>query len=218
MKHSLWKLLNTSLLLILTTTIVSAQKIDTDKLLNEDKKQEASDSSTVKVDAPVSTTSDQIKEEEAPKQTAEYLPQLTDTKTKKKWSFTYGGELTNYFISDSHQFFGKQGKSRLETSLRLNGSCSYKYFTAGCSGFNHKINQNSQTDAVQTLDADEQPIQEVFQTELVYPQERGEVQLTFSPRYGKGGGQSLFQAPVSVEYGITKNWQVEVEWDVQSRR
>ncbi len=67
-------------------------------------------------------------------------------------------------------------------------------------------------------EAQEQPVQEVFQTELVYPQERGEVQLTFTLRYGKGDGRSMFQTPVDLEYGVTDRWQVEIEWDAQRRR
>lgn len=44
------------------------------------------------------------------------------------------------------------------------------------------------------------------------------MQLTFTSRYGKGDGRSMFQTPVSLEYGITDRWQVEVAWDVQRRR
>ena len=70
---------------------------------------------------------------------------------------------------------------------------------------------------VMAQEVDEQPIQEVFRTQLVYPQERGEVQLTFTSRFGKRDGHSMFQTP-SVEYGITDRWQVEVEWNAQQRR
>lgn len=64
----------------------------------------------------------------------------------------------------------------------------------------------------------EQPVQEVFQTALVYPQERGEVQFSYTSRYSKGKGRSLWQTPLTLEYGITDRWQVEVEWDVRSTR
>lgn len=64
-----------------------------------------------------------------------------------------------------------------------------------------------------------QPLQELFQTELVYPQEKGEAQLTFSPSFGKGGDLGLFRTPVLFEYGVTDRWQVEVEWQsVWARR
>ncbi len=57
-----------------------------------------------------------------------------------------------------------------------------------------------------------QPLQEVFQTELVYPQERGEVQLTAAPRYRSGADEDLFELPLAVEYGITDAWQVGLDW------
>ncbi|MBC7929600.1 MAG: hypothetical protein H7Z38_03435 [Rubrivivax sp.] len=51
-----------------------------------------------------------------------------------------------------------------------------------------------------------------------YPQERGEVQLTYSSRFSKGKGRSSLQTPPTLEYGITDRWQVEVEWNALSRR
>ena len=67
-------------------------------------------------------------------------------------------------------------------------------------------------------EAREQPVQEVFQTGLVYPQERGEVQLSYTSRFSKGHGRTLWQTPLNLEYGITDRWQVEIEWDALSRR
>jgi Putative MetA-pathway of phenol degradation len=63
-----------------------------------------------------------------------------------------------------------------------------------------------------------QPVQEVFQTGLVYPQERGEVQLTYTFRFRKGEGFSSLHTPLNLEYGITDRWQVGFEWDALSRR
>ncbi len=59
----------------------------------------------------------------------------------------------------------------------------------------------------------EQPLQEVFQTELVYPQEKGEIQLTLAPRFREGDSRDIIQIPLTIEYGITDAWQVEFEWD-----
>lgn len=64
----------------------------------------------------------------------------------------------------------------------------------------------------------EQPVQEVFQTGLVYPQERGEVQLSYTSRFGKGKDHSSLRTPLNFEYGITDRWQIEVEWNAMSRR
>jgi hypothetical protein len=55
-------------------------------------------------------------------------------------------------------------------------------------------------------------IQEVFQTELVYPQEKGEVQLTMAPNFREGEAGRLIEVPLTIEYGITDAWQVEMEW------
>jgi len=63
-----------------------------------------------------------------------------------------------------------------------------------------------------------QPVQEVFQTGLVYPQERGEVQLSYTSRFSKGKDRSSLQTPLNLEYGITDRWQIEIEWDAMSRR
>lgn len=59
----------------------------------------------------------------------------------------------------------------------------------------------------------QQPIQEVFQTEVVYPQEKGEIQLTGSPRFHEGDAQDLLILPFAIEYGLTDSWQVELEWN-----
>lgn len=64
----------------------------------------------------------------------------------------------------------------------------------------------------------EQPVQEVFQTGLVYPQERGEVQLSYTSRFSQGLGHSSLHTPLSLEYGITDRWQIEIEWNAMSRR
>jgi len=59
----------------------------------------------------------------------------------------------------------------------------------------------------------EQPLQEVFQTELVYPQERGEVQLTFAPQFAAENKRDLLRYSLEIEYGLTDAWQVGLDWD-----
>lgn len=73
-------------------------------------------------------------------QQVEAIPSPTpeDEPKKKDWSFIYGGELTNYFISQSNPFFDEKSKNWLETSLRLDGIFNYKNFTAGISGIGIK--------------------------------------------------------------------------------
>jgi hypothetical protein len=59
----------------------------------------------------------------------------------------------------------------------------------------------------------EQQVQEVFQTELVYPQQKGELQLTTGLTFRKNLRVRLVQVPVSLEYGITDRWQISAQWD-----
>lgn len=56
------------------------------------------------------------------------------------------------------------------------------------------------------------PPEEVFQAAIVYPQEQGEVQVTLLPSMGNFAGRTTGQLPVSIEYGLTDAWQMEVEW------
>jgi hypothetical protein len=62
-------------------------------------------------------------------------------------------------------------------------------------------------------EAREKPIEELFQTELVYPQEKGEVQVTFAPRSQRVGKSHRLILPLKIEYGITDAWQAELGWE-----
>ncbi len=59
----------------------------------------------------------------------------------------------------------------------------------------------------------EQPVQELFFTETVYPQERGEIQLTLGTRLDRSRSDRAALTPVSIEYGLTDRWQIEAAWD-----
>lgn len=58
----------------------------------------------------------------------------------------------------------------------------------------------------------EAPIQEVFRSDLVFPQEQGEMQFTVAPYFlnSENGSSELF-FPLGIEYGLTDSWQVELE-------
>jgi hypothetical protein len=60
--------------------------------------------------------------------------------------------------------------------------------------------------------AGERPLQEVFRTEIVYTQDRGEIQLTagFNSTWNQS---NLLQLPLQVECGLTDSWQVQFESD-----
>lgn len=62
-----------------------------------------------------------------------------------------------------------------------------------------------------------QPVQEVFQTGLVYTQGRGEVQLSYTSHFSKGNNNSFLESPLNLEYGITDRWQIDIEWSAMSR-
>jgi hypothetical protein len=76
--------------------------------------------------------------EKAPEKPADKPEATEDAKPKKRWSLKVGGEITNYFVSESSAFFGSHGRHWLETSLRLDGTVRYKNFTAGISGLGIK--------------------------------------------------------------------------------
>ena len=58
-----------------------------------------------------------------------------------------------------------------------------------------------------------QPIQELFQSNLVYPQEEDEIQFTFFPSFRKDQDSEKTRTLFEVEYGITDAFQIIAEWD-----
>ena len=58
-----------------------------------------------------------------------------------------------------------------------------------------------------------QPIQEMFQSNLVYPQEEDEIQFTLFPSFSKNLSGQKARTLFEVEYGITDAFQVIFEWD-----
>jgi hypothetical protein len=61
-------------------------------------------------------------------------------------------------------------------------------------------------------EAPPQPLQELFLTEVVYPQQAGEVQVTLSSLVNRAGSSDAALTPFTIEYGVTGRWQVEAEW------
>lgn len=56
-------------------------------------------------------------------------------------------------------------------------------------------------------------MQELFFTDLVYPQEHGEWQLTLGARLDRATEVQSSLVPLSFEYGITNRWQIEASWE-----
>jgi hypothetical protein len=61
-----------------------------------------------------------------------------------------------------------------------------------------------------------QPVQEVFQTELVYPQEKGAFQFTSASTFGRVNKK--FSNELSLEYGLTHAWQMGLQWESFARK
>lgn len=59
----------------------------------------------------------------------------------------------------------------------------------------------------------EQPLQELFLTETVYPQEKRELQLTLSSLVDRSRSDLAAVMPFTIEYGLSNRWQIEASWD-----
>jgi len=58
-----------------------------------------------------------------------------------------------------------------------------------------------------------QPLQELFLTEVVYPQEKGEVQLTLESLVDRSRADLSGLASLEMEFGLTDRWQIQGRWD-----
>jgi hypothetical protein len=61
------------------------------------------------------------------------------------------------------------------------------------------------------------PLQELFGTEVVYPQDRGELQTTFGYSFERSEAARTVDLPVGIEYGLTDSWQIGIDWLAFSR-
>lgn len=57
------------------------------------------------------------------------------------------------------------------------------------------------------------PIEGLFKTDLIYPQEKGELEVELASVYQNHTGGDTWTIPISLEYGLSDCWQVEAEWD-----
>ena len=65
---------------------------------------------------------------------------------------------------------------------------------------------------------DGRPIEELFKTDSVYPQEKAEWEVGLFPTYQNNNRADAWSTPVSLEYGLTSRWQVEGEWNAFTER
>jgi hypothetical protein len=68
-------------------------------------------------------------------------------------------------------------------------------------------------DAAGSTNRVKRPIEELFKTDVIYPQEVGELELELASAYQNHAGEDKWTLPVSLEYGLTDSWQVEGGWD-----
>ncbi len=61
--------------------------------------------------------------------------------------------------------------------------------------------------------ATHRPIEDLFLSEIVFPQERGETQLEFRPLWQRDPEGRTSAVGLNVEYGLSNAWQIETEWD-----
>src|SRR5258706_10258469 len=62
----------------------------------------------------------------------------------------------------------------------------------------------------------DQPLQEVFQTEMVYPQEKGALQFSSALTFGRVNKK--FSNDLALEYGLTQACQVSLQWESFARQ
>jgi hypothetical protein len=62
----------------------------------------------------------------------------------------------------------------------------------------------------------DQPLQELFQTETVYPQEKGALQLSSVVNFSRMNQK--FSNDLAVEYGLTRSWQIGLQWETFARK
>jgi hypothetical protein len=68
-------------------------------------------------------------------------------------------------------------------------------------------------DDVASTNRDKRPIEELFKTDAVYPQQQGELEVEAASVYENHAGGDTWTLPLSLEYGLNDRWQVEAEWD-----
>jgi hypothetical protein len=57
------------------------------------------------------------------------------------------------------------------------------------------------------------PIEELFKTDVVFPEEKGELELEVGSIYQNHVGGDTWTLPLSMEFGFNDSWQAEVEWN-----
>jgi hypothetical protein len=73
-------------------------------------------------------------------------------------------------------------------------------------------------DAPASTNRVKRPVEELFKTDVVYPEEQGELEVEAASVYQNHAGGDIWTIPLSLEYGLNDRWQVEAEWDALVQR
>jgi hypothetical protein len=73
-------------------------------------------------------------------------------------------------------------------------------------------------EAAGSAKSEKRPIEELFKTDVVFPQEDGELEVELASVYQNHAGGDTWTIPVSFEYGLTDRWQAEAQWDCLEER
>lgn len=94
------------------------------------------------------------------------------------------------------------------------GRCSLALLISVLIPLSFSIARAEDADDLQSTNRVERPIEELFKTDVVYPEEKGESELELGTLYEKNNPHhETWNVPVSMEYGLTDKWQAEAEWN-----
>jgi hypothetical protein len=84
--------------------------------------------------------------------------------------------------------------------------------TLSCLAFPARADSDDNASASPTNHV-KRPIEDLFKTDVVFPQEKGEFEVEVASVYQNHAGGDTWTIPLGFEYGLSDQWQVEGEWD-----
>jgi hypothetical protein len=93
------------------------------------------------------------------------------------------------------------------------GPCALALLAITVLVFTPPVARADDDDDVGSTNRVKRPIEELFKTDVVYPQAQGELELEVASVYENHAGGDIWTIPLSMEYGMNDRWQVEAEWN-----